>query len=509
MNMIKNNLLVVTVVAALFTTPMFSGCKKFLDRKPLSATVDDLQVGALDGQVLGLYGAVRNSKSDPYCGDGFENIPWVAMNGFRSDDAEIVADPGASAWHQTYDNFAYTKDDWGAGMYWDKHYVFVGLCNDALDQAARGNYTDPASIINIAEARFFRAYAYFDLVRTFGEVPKIDFKINSPSDAYKPKSTVAEIYALIDADLTYAEANLPLNWPAKFAGRLTSGAAKTMHAKALLYRQQWTPALNLCQQVISSNQYSLFSPYYKIFKKEGELCPESIFEIQASKNAGDGDIYWSRLGQCQGVRGGSGAWDLGWGWNTPTASLVGAYEAGDVRKDATILFSNQPDGGSNSGGYGLTLPNLTNALYWNKKVYNNYNDYLAAGLGTPNNEAQNTWINHRVLRYADVLLMAAESANEAGGATNQANATAWVNQIRSRANLPAIAFVSQAQMRDAIKKERRLEFAMEYERFFDLVRWNDALTVLSGLNYQNKHRYYPIPTTALNANPRLVQNPEW
>ncbi len=179
MNMIKNKFLVVTVVAALFITPMFSGCKKFLDRKPLSATVDDLQVGALDGQVLGLYGAVRNSKNDPYCGDGFENIPWVAMNGFRSDDAEIVADPGASAWHQTYDNFAYTKDDWGAGLYWDKHYVFIGLCNDALDLAVRGNYTDAASIINIAEAKFFRAYAYFDLVRTFGEVPKIDFKIKA------------------------------------------------------------------------------------------------------------------------------------------------------------------------------------------------------------------------------------------------------------------------------------------------------------------------------------------
>ena len=501
--------LMVVLVAAFTTIAMFSGCKKFLDRKPLSATVDDLQVGALDGQVLGLYGAIRSSKSDPYCGDGFENIPWVAMNGFRSDDAEIVADPGASAWHQTYDNFSYTKDDWGAGMYWDKHYIFIGLCNDALDLAAKGNYTDPASLINIAEAKFFRAYAYFDLVRTYGDVPKIDFKITNPAAGNVAKSPAATIYALIDADLTYAEQYLPLNWPAKFAGRLTTGAAKSMHAKALLYRQQWAQALSLCQQVISSGQYSLYTPYYKIFKKEGELCPESIFEIQASKTAGDGDIYWSRLGQCQGVRGGSGAWDLGWGWNTPTASLVGAYEAGDVRKDATILFSNQSDGGSNSGGYGLTLPNLSNALYWNKKVYNNYNDYLSAGLGTPNNEAQNTWINHRVLRYADVLLMAAEAANEVGGAPNQAAAVGWINQIRSRAGLGNIAFVSQTHLRDAVKKERRLEFAMEYERFFDLVRWGDAVSVLGPLNYVHKNRFYPIPTTALNANPNLVQNPDY
>ena len=507
--MIKFKQIIVGALMSASTIALFSGCEKFLDRKPLSATVDDLQVGALDGNVLGLYGAIRNSKSDPYVGDGFENIPWVAMNGFRSDDAEIVADPGASGWHQTYDNFQYTKDDWGAGLYWDKHYIMIGLCNDALDLAQKGNYNDPKSLINIAEAKFFRAYAYFDMVRTFGEVPKIDFKINSPSDGQVAKSTVADVYALIDADLTYAEQYLPLQWEAKFIGRLTNGAAKTLHAKTLLYRQQWSQALGLCEQVIQSNQYSLNSTYWKIFKKEGELCSESIFEIQAAKTAGDGDIYWSRLGQCQGVRGGSGAWDLGWGWNTPTAALVGAYQNGDNRKDGTILYSNQSDGGTNAGGYGLTIPNLTNALYWNKKVYSNYNDYLAAGLGTPNNEAQNTWINHRVLRFADVLLMAAEAANEAGGATNQQNAVTWTNLVRSRAGLPDVTFTSQSQMRDAIKQERRIEFAMEFERFFDLVRWNDAVTVLGPMGYQNKHRYYPIPTSALNANPALIQNPEW
>ncbi len=501
-----------SMVKALVALPaifLFSGCDKFLDRKPLSATTDDLQVGVLSTQVLGLYGAIRNSKSDPYCGDGFQNIPWVAMNGFRSDDAEIVADPGASAWHQTYDNFQYTKDDWGAGLYWDKHYTFIGLCNSALQAAEDNNLTDPASIVNIAEARFFRAYAYFDLVRTFGEVPKIDFAVNDPADAQIEKSPVAEIYALIDQDLTYAEQNLPIAWTNDFAGRLTSGAAKTLHAKALLYRQQWGAALSLCESVIGSNQYSLFAPYWKIFKKDGELCSESVFEIQASKTAGDGDIYWSRLGQCQGVRGASGtSWDLGWGWNTPSADLVNAYEPGDLRKAGTILFSGQSDD-ANNGGYGLTVPPLSNAMYWNKKVYNNYNDYLASGLGTPNNEAQNTWVNHRVLRYADVLLMAAEAANELGGASNGALAEGWVNEVRSRAGLPDITYTDQVQMRDAIKQERRVEFALEYERFFDLVRWNDATTELQGLGYENKHRYYPIPTTALNANPNLTQNPEW
>lgn len=488
-----------------FTT-LFTGCKKFLDRPPLSATVDDLPGGGVEGKVLGLYGAIRNSKAEPYCGDGFQGIAYVAMNGFRSDDAEIVADPGASAWHQTYDNFQYTKDDWGAGLYWSKHYVFIGLCNDALAAADAQTTPSPATPTLIAEARFWRAYAYFDLVRTFGDVPKIDFPIAKPSDGQVAKSASADIYTFINADLTYAEQNLPLSWSG-YDGRLTSGAAKTMHAKVLLYQQQWANALALCKQVIATNQYQLVTPYWSIYKKEGELNKESILEIQADKKAGDGDTYWSRLGQCQGVRG-SGTWDLGWGWNTPTTSLVNFYEGGDARKDATILYSNQSDGPT-SGGYGYTVPNLTNALYWNKKVYNKYEDYLAAGLGTPNNEAQNTWVNQRVLRYADVLLMAAEAANEVGGPTNGADAAAWVNLVRNRAGLTNISYVDQATMRTAIKKERRAEFAMEFERFFDLVRWGDASSVLGSLGYQPRNKYYPIPSGALNDNPKLVQNPDY
>ncbi|HCZ37316.1 MAG TPA: RagB/SusD family nutrient uptake outer membrane protein, partial [Cytophagales bacterium] len=189
--------------------------------------------------------------------------------------------------------------------------------------------------------------------------------------------------------------------------------------------------------------------------------------------------------------------------------LVDAYEPGDERKAATILESNQSDGGPSSGGYGQTLPALTNAMYWNKKVYNNYNDYLNAGLGTPGNEAQNTWVNYRVFRYSDVLLMAAEAANELGGAANQTKAENWVNEIRNRAGLDDIEFVSQTQMRAAIKQERRIEFAMEYERFFDLVRWGDAVNVLGSLGYQEKHKYFPIPSGALTNNPNLTQNPDW
>lgn len=494
----------------LFAILFFSGCKKFLDRKPLGATITDIP-GALDAQAKGLYGAIRNSASDPYCGDGFENIPWIAMNGFRSDDAEIVADPGASAWHQTYDNFQYTKDDWGAGLYWSAHYIFIGLCNNILATADAGNFTDEKSMINRAEARFFRAYAYFDLVRTYGDVPKIDFQIIEPEQNNIEKSSAADIWTFIDEDLAFAQQYLPIAWESKYAGRLTVGAAKSLRAKALLYNKKWSEAAGLLREVIISAPaagYDLLPDYWKVFKEEGELSSESVFEIQASKTSGDGNIYWSRLGQSQGVRG-SGTWDLGWGWNTPTASLVSSYEANDKRKEATILFSNQSDGGVATGGYGNVVPNLSNSLYWNKKVYNDYSRYLSAGLGTPNNEAQNTWINHRVIRYADVLLMAAEAANETGGGSNGTDAAGWVNLVRARAGLAPVSFTDQAQMRDIIKKERRAELAMEYDRFYDLVRWGDAEAVLGALGYQSKHKYFPIPTSAINSNTKLQQNPDW
>ncbi len=152
----------------------------------------------------------------------------------------------------------------------------------------------------------------------------------------------------------------------------------------------------------------------------------------------------------------------------------------------------------------------TNSLYWNKKTYVSQAEQIAAG--DPTGAA---FENTRVLRYADVILMAAECANEIGGAENDSSAEAWLEMIRARARgnnsavLPYVQYQNQAQFRTAIKKERRVEFGMEMERFYDLVRWGDAPAVLAGMGYQAKNEYYPIPTPALSGNPLLVQNPNY
>ncbi len=496
-------LLLVSISALL----VFSGCSSnFLDRKPLQTTLDDLNQGGLEGQIYGLYGAIRNGD---VAGQAFGGIPWMALHNFRSDDSEKGSSPADGAdWELIHDNFQYVKDHWSATIYWDQHYTLIALANTALQTADSLKLSAPADLINIGEAKFFRALAYFDLVRTYGQVPKIDFRIYNPADARKPKASINDIYALIDADLQSAIASLPADWKnasgnVRFPGRLTNYAAKALRAKTLLYRNRWAEALALCQDVIGSTRYSLTADYFKAFGDEGENNPESIFEIQSDQGpqyAGSGEPY-SWFGICQGVRG-SAEWDLGWGWNTPTATLVNAYAPGDKRKDGTILYSGQAD-----GVYGKVVPAFPAVVpraYWNKKVYPNPATQSSKG------QRQAGWYNQKVLRYADVLLMAAEAANEIGGASNQTLAVTYVNQIRNRAGLGNISFTTQADMRTAIQNERRFEMALDGERFFDLVRWGLAPNVLGSLGYQNKHRFYPIPQAAIDAsNGVLIQNPDY
>ncbi len=486
-----------------------AGCEKFLDRKPLTETLDDLNQGGLEGQIYGLYGAIRNGD---VAGQGFGGIPWLGMNQFRSDDTEKGSSPADGAdWGVIYDEFKYVKDHWSSTTYWDQHYVLIGLANTALQIADSLNLNAPADQVNRAEAKLFRAFAYFDLVRSFGEVPKIDFRVYSQADGQKPKASVAEIFALIDQDLNEAIAKLPVNWnnasgASKFPGRLTKGAAAALAAKTQLWRKNWASALSLSQSVINSGAYNLNSSFGGNFIEAGENNAESVFEIQAFVGANGADNYYSWYGIAQGIRG-SGEWDLGWGWNTPTEGLVTQWNDTDPRKSASILFSGQSD------GTGKVIPDFPNPLprkYWNKKVY------PEASMQTFTGSRQGGWINQRVIRYAEVLLMAAEAANEVGGAANAKLAEDWIEMIRARARggnaalLPKVVFANQAQMRTAIQNERRFELAFESERFFDLVRWGQAESVLGPQGYTTKHRYYPIPQSAIdNSGGKLVQNPEW
>ncbi|MEO5892051.1 MAG: RagB/SusD family nutrient uptake outer membrane protein [Ferruginibacter sp.] len=534
--MIKYRKLLWIFILAVPTLITVTSCKKFLDRKPLNSTLDDLNQGALEGQVLGMYTTLRTYA-------GFSSLPWIDFHSIRDDDAQKGSDINDGKEIVTeFDTYQYSKDDWAPNTYWNDHYTIVNAANDALYIADSLKVSDPASLRNVGEACFFRAYAYWELVKTYGEVPLINFKIINPTDGLINKSPVNTLYAFIDSNLQAAATLLPLNaseYGNGFTGRVTRGAANTLWAETYLFRQDWAKASNLCQQVINSAQYNLNPDYSDNWREwssaaspgGGKNSPESIFEMQANTGAGAQTNValdnGSDFGTSQQVRQNSAplAWNLGWGWNQPTQRLVDAFDTTDLRKQRTILFSGQSDGGTATGGFGNTLPPYTNPdgsgggiaqRYWNKKLYTGNDPAMRAFTGWINNNGAARWINHRIFRYAEVILMLAEADNELG---NGASAAANLELIRKRASgnlgttrtiVPVIPFVNQAQMRTAIKNERHVELAMEGKRFYDLVRWGDAVTVLGPLGYTNKARYYPIPQKAIDLTGGILkQNPEW
>ncbi|GHE33526.1 RagB/SusD family nutrient uptake outer membrane protein [Sphingobacterium griseoflavum] len=492
-----NNIYLKTLAAIIVT--IFASCgTDWLDIKPKGRfTEDDLPSGSLEGQVFAAYAGLRSEATS--------GLPYIAVHNIRSDDAIVGSSPGDfAAASPIYDDFNYPLSHWLTNSYWTGHYALINLTNNVMAAADSIGTATEITALNVGEAKFLRAWAYFNLVRTFGEVPLINFRIIDQASANVPKSTIAQIYELIDADLREAVAILPERWD-NFPGRATRGSALAVQTKTFMARQRYAEALNSATQIINSGVYDLSVPYNMIFREENENSRESVFEIQALFDGVQdfGITYANR----QGVRG-SGELDLGWGWNVPNERLVNAFENGDPRKDATLLYS-----GSTNAPYGETLPANLPRPYWNKKVYTN------PALRRQYGSRSGNWFNFRVIRYADVVLLAAEAANEVGGDANVQLALNYLEMIRSRARgnnssiLPPITTTNQGALRTAIRHERQVELGMENERFFDLVRWGidvETLHDAGHTNYQTRNRYFPIPQPEIDRSGGvLIQNPNY
>lgn len=466
----KRNIKILTVLLAFAgSVLLLGGCSKYLDRKPLAATQGDLGSGSFESKALGLYTALRGDA-------GFSSLPWLDFHSIRDDDAQkgsSVSD-GAEI-NAEFETFQYTKNDWATTTYWGDHFNMIQLANEIIHDADSIKPTDEGSLRNVGEACFFRAYAYFELVKAYGEqyLPYEDFYYTSPNQQIVPNAKAGQIYALIDSDLTVASSYLPATWASTTGnvnlGRLTSGAANTLWAQTYLFRGNWAQVIGLCNKVVSSGQYKLDPNFTDIWKDGlngvGKCGPESIWELVNYVGQSGSPYIGDNWGTSQNVRqgGASTDWNLGWGWNVPTQNLVTAWDATDPRKNMTILYSGQSDGGTATGGYGATLPayapgSMLDQPYWNKKVYSD--PQMRQFTGEIGSNGQAEWIDHRILRYADVLLMLAEASNETG---DGATAETMLEQVRARARnggdpttvLPHIAYSSQTQMRTAIKNERR------------------------------------------------------
>ena len=279
-------------------------------------------------------------------------------------------------------------------------------------------------------------------------------------------------------------------------------------------RNDWENMYTASTDVVNSGIYNLNTPVDKVFTVEGENCGESIFELQCESTDAmkeDGSIG-SQFCQVQGVRG-AGNWDLGWGWHMGTTLIGKAYEPGDPRKDATLLYFRRSDEEpitpeNTNKPYGESPVSTAMGAYFNKKAYTDptlRRKYTRMGF----------WVNIRLIRYPDVLLMAAESANEKG---LMGEASGYLEQVRAHARgtltnvLPKVESLDQSVLREAIRHERRVELGLEPDRFYDLVRWGIAQEVLqaAGKNYQPKNALLPLPQTEIDkSNGVLVQNPDY
>ena len=484
-----NKFLLLGVTAILVAAP---SCKKsFLDVPPQGQQPSQqfwkTEADATKS-VNAMYGNLREWKQVAFAA--------IAIESLGSDDAEKGSDPSDATFLNKFDNFTATSTEGQILDFWTGQYQEVNLANQVIDNIPSIDMDASLKARYLAEAKFIRAYAYFRLVRAFGDVP---LRLHVPKDASEfniPRTPKAQVYTAIEQDLNDAAAALPATYPVQDIGHATKGAALALHAKVAMYQKKWADVLNYTNQVISSGVYALFSNYEQLFRIPNENSKESVFEIQAKYVPGNCDQSNSQYSQVQGVRSVNRG---GWGFNIPTTDLANSYEANDPRKDATIIFRGEttPEGD--------IIPSTVPNPMYNQKSYVPFTD------ATNQNCNEGSEQNIRVIRYADVLLMNAEAANETG---NQTLAKQSLNAVRARARggnnaiLPDITTNDQATLRTTIWEERHHELGMEFDRYFDVIRQGRAQQVFGPKGWTEKYSVWPIPQNEIDLSAgTLTQNP--
>ena len=456
----------------------FTGCADdYLDVKQTETiSTDDIELFNNDNGAKTFVTSIYSKFLDW----DMSSFGWIGLASITSDDADKGSTPSDTGTDKdVLDALTYNASNPSAESTFNANYDGINRCNQALAILPKLDKADPALRERLmAEAKFLRAFMYFTLVKCYGGVPIVDHVSSIPLSAEDKamqltRKTAAEVYAFIEKDLTEAAAVLPnkSQYADAEKARASKGAAYALLAKVSLYQKKWQNVVDNCNLVTG---YIISPDYAKMFRLEGENDGESIFEIN-----GNGAVPARGIQGYSNTQGVRDAW--GWGFNQPSQSLVNAYEPGDVRKDATIIFR------GTTLYDGRVIPVISqddpNPRY-------NYKAYSSAFTS-----AWETDANIKYLRYAEVLLMKAEALNELG---QTSEAIPLLNIIRHRAGLGDTPATSQTAVRTAIYKERRVELAFEFDRFFDLVRTGqakDAFTADGKVFTVGKNEVFPIPAS--------------
>lgn len=473
---IKEYIITATTIVCCFIS---SSCSDFLDIEPDSSqsvtnsykTESDIKQG-----VEGAYTALMGNAQ--YGGD------FIYLMEIRSDNSftESITNKGGA--YGDIDLFRETSYNSLLEECWEGCYDGIKRCNVVLDKIESVEMDESIKNKYKGEMLFVRALTYFNLVRLWGDVPLATHFFEDPFEAFKlGRTPVADVYKQIEEDLKNAATLLPTARDSKRMGAPIATSAKALLGKVLLTEGKYSDALTPLKEVMNSGAYKFMNSYADIFNVQNKNNDESVFEIQYSDAVTDlGSAFaniFAPIGS-KDVTGGIGSTE---GNNEPTDDLLDAYESKDARKSVSI--------GSLSDGRHYCKKFVT------KPVLANQSD-----------------ANFIVLRYTDVMMMYAECLLKSQ-TTVPAEAVEIVNKVRNRAGLSALteAETSTTGAFDAaLQKERRLEFAFENQRWFDLLRTGKALETMNakGSGIQQYQLLFPVPQTQIDISPETMkQNPEY
>lgn len=481
---------------------LLNACEKKLDQTPISSQTTENFYTQQNDFIQGVNATYNSLLTYP---DRQLNLSET-----RSDNLYAVSDGGVRDWeginsfHKTIAGNSYVSEAWSG------NYTGINRANELLEQLSEKG----ASVIADAElrtrleaeAKFLRAFYYFDLVRWYGKVPLIDKTVTSSEALSIGRSAVSDVYSLIISDLQFAASNLPEAYTASSdKGRATKFAAKGILALVYMTRSgatydingpglglnEWNQAITLLDEIISSGKYTFGTSYANIFSYTNENNPEVIFDVQYTTGASPvvgGTFPWLLVPdtwfQSQGK-----ATQGGLTIRPISNDLLNSYETGDTRKAFSIQSGYVYNGVTESRSFFIKYVDLT-------KVPSNRLDWP---------------INFIALRFTDVLMLKAECILH-GATGSQADVDAIVNQVRNRAGLTSIANVTLTRLME----ERRKEFAAEGSRWHDLVRSGSIETIMPAWiaaedvqkvmqPFQKNYILYPIPQSELDIKPGLYE----
>jgi len=498
----------------------FAGCNEdFLDRNPLdqisSATFWKTQQDA-DMALTACYAALDRRHPHPWGEDEWLYEWGCGQMSWMTPVWDCLTDNASDNWE---DGFGFREAGKGIieANLWDPfvtheafyiRYVNIATCNIFFDNIDNVDMDEDEIDVYKAQAMFLRAYCYFSLSELYGGVPLV-LHAPTPEEAKMAKSPKSEIVAQVIKDLDFAISKLP---DESYSGKAVKGSALALKARVQLYSGNWAEAASLCQQVMNSG-FSLSSSFTSNFIAwEQDDNPEIIFSIEY---LGPNLFHFMDVHQGQ------------WQNIAPLQNLVDEFECTDgLPIDESPGFDPEnpyddrdPRLRMTVAVYGDPDPLSENGIFdENDRPDDITTEFLYKKYLTPESGWDDYGVSEQdmvLMRYADVLLMYAEAQNEASGPDGTVYAA--VNEVRARVDMPELpAGLSQSEMRDRIRHERRVELAFGGTRYFDLKRWGILLEVCNQItdptsdeprNLQEHHYLWPFPQEERDINPNLVQNP--